>query len=96
MASFDRARGHPGARKPDWETAMPKTDRTLASKIRLSNRYSVNITLALNGAGFTCEWEPRFPDRLTKAELHAYREGRDALIAKLALETGKTVFVVET
>lgn len=41
------------------------------------------------------EWTPTVPRRLTKAELRAYRAGRDAALADLALLTGLQTCVVE-
>ena len=60
-----------------------KTDKTITKHARLSHRYSVDMTIALNGTAFTCEWHPCQPKNLSKAELAAYRAARNALVAEL-------------
>lgn len=41
------------------------------------------------------EWEPEIPQRLTKSELEAYRDGRDAAVRDMAAELHVTVAVLE-
>lgn len=40
-------------------------------------------------------WEPAIPQRLTKDEAQAYRQGRDAALRDLAAELRVTVAVLE-
>jgi hypothetical protein len=71
-----------------------KSDRTITKRVKLSKRYAVDMTLCLGG-GFVCEWQPSVPMRLSKSELQAYREGRNALVAEYAAETGEKVLLIE-
>lgn len=62
-------------------------------------RYTATLSAPRPKPGaFQCaliEWEPNAPDRLTDAELQAYRRGRDAALADLARALGIRVAVVE-
>jgi hypothetical protein len=60
---------------------------------RLSKRLSVEMTAGL--AGFSCEWAPAKPARLTAKELRRYRAARAVMAARLAEATGKRVLVIE-
>ena len=57
---------------PEW---------AITRKIKLSSRYSVEMTVG--PGGFTCEWSPDIPKpkSLNQTEMARYRAGRDALIA---------------
>lgn len=49
--------------------------------------------------GLLCEWSPSVPRRdllNDPVRMKQYRDGRDALLAEIAKETGFTVAVVET
>lgn len=46
-------------------------------------------------ASVVMEWEPNMPRRLTPDEMTAYRSGRDAALAELAVELGGPVAVIE-
>jgi len=52
-------------------------------------RYRCTMTFA-DGA-ISSKWEPKVPRDLNKAEVKAYRKGRDALLA----QTGKKILMVE-
>lgn len=69
----------------------------VVTNVRLSRRLSVTFTVS--PTHFVCEWIPEPPAHLTKKELRAYREGRDAVLnelaKKLGLDGGK-ILVVET
>lgn len=61
--------------------------------VRLSDRLSVTMTCG--PVGFTCEWDPGLPDRLTEAEMRNYRQGRHALLEAVSARLGGSVLVVE-
>jgi hypothetical protein len=44
----------------------------------------------------TAEWDPNLPGQLSKQEMRQYREGRDALVAKLAAQVGGSALLIET
>jgi hypothetical protein len=70
----------------------PKTDTRHA---RLSGRYSIDITMTLDGRAMTCEWDPRPPSHLSTVELAAYRNARDGLLAEIGAELGRNIVVLE-
>jgi hypothetical protein len=61
--------------------------------VRLSRRLSVEMTCG--PGGFTCEWDPEPPARLTKAEWRNYRKGRHALLAAVSARLGGRILVLE-
>jgi hypothetical protein len=61
--------------------------------VRLSDR--VSVTMSCGPGGFTCEWDPKLPDRLTEAEFRNYRKGRQALLETVSARLGGPVLVLE-
>ena len=73
--------------KPEW---------VLSQKVKLSDRFTVELTFG--PGGMTCKWEPALPigKVLTREEVHRYRKARDELASRFAERLGgKTVLIVE-
>ncbi len=82
--------------RPQAMTAPPRTPEWAVTRtIKLSSRYSVEMTVG--PGGFTCEWSPEIPrpGSCTHKELKRYRAGRDALVAEVAQRMGRAVMLVE-
>lgn len=74
--------------------AVLKSDLTVRRLAKLSERYSVEITLGMGG--FVCEWDPNSPtDDLTKKERRAYLKCRDAVIEEFSRIIGGAIVLVE-
>jgi hypothetical protein len=66
----------------------------LTTSVRLSKRYSVDITAG--PGGMTAEWDPDLPNpnKLTKQEWRRYRTARDELVARVAERMGGACLVI--
>lgn len=71
--------------RPEGEFATTKT-------FRLSRRLSVEITAG--SAGFSIEWAPGMPNKLTAKELRRYRAARAEMVKRLAERMGGAAVVV--
>jgi hypothetical protein len=79
---------------------LVETADEISTRFRVGARYIVTLAIPLESlrAGVVhldVVWEPSPPHRLTAAELHDYRSGRDALFAEVAKLIGGNVAIVE-
>ena len=76
---------------------MTPPEWALVASARLSERFSVEITIGPGGS--TVEWTPERPDllnvTLTKKELRRYRTARNKLFAQAAARLGGKALIVE-
>jgi hypothetical protein len=66
-----------------------KSEMAHTQTFRLSKRLRVVMTVG--AGGFTCEWIPGTPNRMTRKELRAYRAARDEMVRCL----GASALVIE-
>jgi hypothetical protein len=58
VPGFGASRNITQNKRKEKHEVITKTDKTVTKHARLSNRYSVDLTIALSGQAFTCEWRP--------------------------------------
>jgi len=73
------------------------TDRVLTHTFKVGARYTCTLTVPFDTSrgvrNATAEWIPEWPAVLTEAEQADYRRERDALLAELADERGRSIVV---
>ncbi len=60
-----------------------KSEMAHAKTFRLSKSLSVEITAGVGGV--ICEWIPAVPNRMTPAELHAYRMALNEMVKQIGV-----------
>lgn len=55
----------------------------------------VKVHMSAGPAGYTCDWTPDMPAKLTSLQKKKYRRTRNALIATVAERMGGSALIVE-
>src|SRR5258707_1220048 len=88
----------PMSSSPTWDDRRRPAGGKPPAAIEITftvGRFTCRMWFPLPDGPLSATWEPEKPGRLTGAEMAAYRDGRNALIAEVTRQTGLRIAVIE-